>query len=224
MQRTFTIKASGPKDCFRCEPEVIHQEDIFFNTPDGRLKLRVFSPTSGQLIYYHRPDQKGPKVSNYELSPSNDPEGLKSTLTEALGIRATIKKTRYLYISGRTRIHFDQVESLGAFIELEVVLSETESPEDGEKEAQEVNGSFGHPPRRSHRWLLCRLIGARKPINLDRSGLIADLDLVVTHTPQTPPCDFQQPGCMGWKSKGIHPTAEILKAPTHVHEILDGIF
>ncbi len=42
------------------EPEVIHQEDTFFNVSTGRLKLRVFSPDSGELIYYLRPDRMGP--------------------------------------------------------------------------------------------------------------------------------------------------------------------
>ena len=43
--------------------EVIPQEDIFFNTEQGRLKLRVLALNLGQLIYYTRPDQEGPKRS-----------------------------------------------------------------------------------------------------------------------------------------------------------------
>ena len=125
------------------EPEVIHQEDIFFNVPQGRLKLRVFSPERAELIFYRRPGRQGPKISEYEISPTKDPEGLKTVLANALGIRNTVVKTRYLYWSGRTRIHLDKVDSLGEFIELEVVLSDSDSPKDGDREARELMEQLG---------------------------------------------------------------------------------
>jgi predicted adenylyl cyclase CyaB len=125
------------------EPEIIQQEDIFFNVSAGRLKLRVFSPDRCELIFYERPSQKGPKVSQYEISKSDDPNGMKSILEKALGIRDIVIKTRYLYMSGRTRIHFDKVDSLGEFIELEVVLSGSDRLEGGEKEAQILMDRLG---------------------------------------------------------------------------------
>ena len=39
--------------------QILSQEDVFFNCPQGRLKLRVFSAAQGELIYYERPDQIG---------------------------------------------------------------------------------------------------------------------------------------------------------------------
>jgi predicted adenylyl cyclase CyaB len=125
------------------EPEIIQQEDIFFNISAGRLKLRVFSPDRCELIFYQRPNQKGPKLCQYEISKSDDPNGMKSILKKAFGIRNIVVKTRYLYMSGRTRIHFDKVDSLGEFIELEVVLSDSERSVDGEKEAQILMNQLG---------------------------------------------------------------------------------
>ena len=125
------------------EPEIINQEDIFFNVPEGRLKLRVFTQDRAELIYYLRSDQQGPKISQYEISETNDPEGLKNILESAYGIRNTVVKTRHLYMSGRTRIHFDEVDSLGEFIELEVVLSDSDRLTDGEKEARKLMDQLG---------------------------------------------------------------------------------
>jgi len=139
----FSKQSEIAKSLSGGEPEIIQQEDIFFNVPAGRLKLRVFSPARSELIFYQRPDQQGPKISQYEISKSDDPNGMKSILKKAFGIRNTVVKTRYLYMSGRTRIHFDKVDSLGEFIELEVVLSDSERLEDGEQEAQILMDQLG---------------------------------------------------------------------------------
>jgi len=64
-----------------------------------------------------------PTESQYVLAPTDDPLALKTALTNALGVRAVVRKQRTLYLVGQTRIHFDRVENLGEFIELEVVLT-----------------------------------------------------------------------------------------------------
>ncbi|XP_036828546.1 uncharacterized protein LOC118947720 isoform X8 [Oncorhynchus mykiss] len=64
------------------EGTVIRQQDTFFNCSTGRLKLRNLMDGSGQLIFYERPDCDGPKVSNYSLSTTQDPEGLRVVLRE----------------------------------------------------------------------------------------------------------------------------------------------
>ena len=114
--------------------EVIPQEDTFFNVPRGRLKLRVLAPDRGQLIYYTRLDQEGPKRSDYHIAHTADPENLKRVLELAYGIRGVVKKTRYLYLVGQTRVHLDDVEGLGQFMELEVVMREGQ----GDVEGQEI--------------------------------------------------------------------------------------
>ena len=54
-----------------------------------------------------------------------------------------MRKHRTLYLVGRTRIHLDRVESLGHFLELEVVLAEGESPDAGVKEARALMTALG---------------------------------------------------------------------------------
>ncbi|MCX7176032.1 MAG: class IV adenylate cyclase [Proteobacteria bacterium] len=126
------------------DPIEIHQDDIFFACPNGRLKLRIFSPIEGQLIFYQRPDGTEPKESEYVIAPTSSPDLLRDALTLAYGQVGRVTKTRQLFMVGRTRIHIDEVESLsGHFIELEVVLSEEESAEAGVAVANELLEKLG---------------------------------------------------------------------------------
>ena len=123
--------------------EMISQEDIFFHTPQGRLKLRVLSQDKAQLIYYTRPDQEGPKRSDYHIFLTSDPENLKRVLELAHGIRGIVRKTRYLYLVGQTRVHLDDVEGLGQFMELEVVLQDGQSDAEGQATAEDLMAALG---------------------------------------------------------------------------------
>lgn len=125
------------------DPEVIVQEDVFFHVPQGRLKLRFLSPTHGELIFYQRANHTGPKTSTYVLVETDCPHQLKTVLEAAYGIRNTVRKTRQLYMVGRTRIHIDHVEALGHFLELEVVMAESEDPRIGEQEAHALMKRLG---------------------------------------------------------------------------------
>ena len=123
--------------------QAIPQEDTFFNVEKGRLKLRILAPDQSQLIYYTRPDQEGPKRSDYHITRSPDPENLKRVLELACGIRGVVRKTRYLYLVGQTRVHLDDVEGLGQFMELEVVLEEGQSDAEGQRIAEELMSALG---------------------------------------------------------------------------------
>ena len=124
-------------------PLEISQDDTFFRCAQGRLKLRVFSETEGELIFYRRADQVGPKESFYLRTPTADPAGLREALTEAYGQCGRVCKQRRLYLVGRTRVHLDRVVGLGQFIELEVVLQQDEAAEAGLREAQALMTRLG---------------------------------------------------------------------------------
>jgi predicted adenylyl cyclase CyaB len=122
---------------------IIPQEDTYFNTDKGRLKLRLLAPNQGYLIYYERPNQDGPKRSDYYLSKTEEPETLKNVLTLALGVRGVVRKTRHLYMVGQTRIHLDEVEGLGHFMELEVVMQAGQSEAEGQSIAEDLMRRLG---------------------------------------------------------------------------------
>jgi predicted adenylyl cyclase CyaB len=118
--------------------EVIRQRDVFFRTARGRFKLRTTSPDHGYLVYYERANESGPRPSEYHLSETRDPASLEQLLTKAFGVRGMVIKVRTLFIAGHTRIHLDQVEGLGHFCELEVVLSEQQSATEGQAIAEDL--------------------------------------------------------------------------------------
>jgi len=113
------------------ETSEIIQEDTFYKTDMGRLKLRTFLQHKGELIYYLRNDSAGPKRSDYLVYKTDDPVSLKQVLATSLEIRGVIKKKRLLYIMGNTRIHLDEVENLGSFLELEVALNSGQKVNEG---------------------------------------------------------------------------------------------
>lgn len=127
-------------------PQLIHQDDTFFQVPHGRLKLRVHADGAGELIHYHRPDTPGPKVSDYQITAVADPDGLREVLERACGQIGRVVKRRVLVLVGQTRIHLDRVEGLGEFLELEVVLREGQSADDGQAIAHELLQALGVPP------------------------------------------------------------------------------
>ncbi len=99
------------------------QIDTFYNVPVGRLKLRK-TQNGARLIPYFRDDAKGPRQSNYALLEiTDDVNQLSNILKKMFGIRATVDKTRKIYLYENVRIHLDKVTQLGEFIELEGVVS-----------------------------------------------------------------------------------------------------
>ena len=73
-----------------------------------------------------------------ERYPCRNARALLQTLGKALPVRGTVVKRREVFLVGRTRIHLDQVQSLGAFVELEVVLSDGEPAEHGKHVARDL--------------------------------------------------------------------------------------
>lgn len=121
------------------------QTDTFFATEKGRLKLREFRDGTGELIYYERPDQPGPKHSSYTRSDCPEPASMREALDRALGVRGVVEKRREVFMAGQTRIHLDEVRGLGSFLELEVVLTSGQSVEAGERIARDLLERLGIP-------------------------------------------------------------------------------
>jgi predicted adenylyl cyclase CyaB len=97
------------------------QRDTYFPVPSGRLKLREERPGDAVLIQYDRADQPEQRESRYRLIRVLDADEARQALTDALGVTVTVVKRRRLFLWNDVRIHLDDVERLGRFIELEAV-------------------------------------------------------------------------------------------------------
>jgi predicted adenylyl cyclase CyaB len=107
--------------------KTIHQKDIYYHSPTGRLKLRIPSTETAELIYYEREDLSAARESNYYLFPVPNPGPLHELLKQALGETVTVEKERTLLMFRNVRIHLDRVSHLGDFLEFESVI-DTDTP------------------------------------------------------------------------------------------------
>lgn len=129
-----------------CTPTVISQADTFFRCDHGRFKLRIIDGSRGELIAYERSDENRPRRSTYEVFKTEVPLDLESVLQRALNTIGCVKKRRSVYTIGQIRIHVDEVENLGDFLEIEVGLADGQPDADGEKVTAALLREFGISP------------------------------------------------------------------------------
>jgi len=103
----------------------IRQRDTYFAGARGRLKLREQetggSPLWDELIEYSRADSTDARTSTYLRVPVADAPTLRDALEAAYGTLVTVTKRRRLLRWEGVRIHLDEVDGLGSYLELEAV-------------------------------------------------------------------------------------------------------
>ena len=102
----------------------LHQVDTYFKVAHGRLKLREFPDRPAELIAYHRADEGSLRPSLYQVTPITlaDAAGLRQSLEGTLGVKVVVGKVRRLWVYQTVRIHLDEVEGLGSFVEIESLV------------------------------------------------------------------------------------------------------
>jgi len=99
-----------------------HQVDTYFVVPSGRLKLREGS-IENTLIYYHRVEVNGIKSSEVKYVSLNKDQvqGMKDLLAALHETLVVVDKQRKIYFIDNVKFHIDEVEQLGAFVEIEAI-------------------------------------------------------------------------------------------------------
>jgi homotetrameric cytidine deaminase len=103
----------------------IRQRDTYFDGARGRLKLHEQetggSPLWDELIEYSRADSTDARTSTYLRVPVADAAPLRDALDAAYGTLVTVTKRRRVLRWEGVRIHLDDVDGLGNYLELEAV-------------------------------------------------------------------------------------------------------
>ena len=102
-----------------------HQKDTYYNVKTGRLKLREGN-IENALIWYQREDVKGAKQSDILLYKHPPDDALKNILNKVHGVKIIVDKIRKIYFVENVKFHFDRVEGLGTFVEVEAIDSNGE--------------------------------------------------------------------------------------------------
>jgi homotetrameric cytidine deaminase len=102
---------------------VLEQRDTYFAAREGRLKLREERGRPAQLIAYARADEAAARTSAYHLVDVPDPAVAAAALEAALGVTVVVAKRRRLLLWEGVRIHLDEVDGLGSWVELEAVAA-----------------------------------------------------------------------------------------------------
>lgn len=117
------------------------QWDTFFPTSEGRLKLRML-PDAWELIAYHRSNEASARPSDYEILRLEEGEILRSLLSSTLGIEGEVRKTRELFLWKDVRIHLDEVDGIGTFVEFEALVNDLNTEEDAAGKIQLLTDLF----------------------------------------------------------------------------------
>ena len=119
-----------------------HQTDTYFSVPEGRLKLREGN-IENNLIFYFRDYVTGPKKSDCILYSPGDISSLKKILEKSLGIRTVVMKTREIWYLDNIKIHIDQLENLGSFVEIEAKQEGKLTEADLHRQCHKLLSEFG---------------------------------------------------------------------------------
>ncbi len=115
--------ASAEKKLMELHPVFAGQDiqtDTYFNVADGRLKLREGN-IENALIWYKREDTAGAKQSDIILYKHQPGAALKEILVKVHTVKVVVVKTRRIYFVENVKFHFDEVQHLGRFIEVEAI-------------------------------------------------------------------------------------------------------
>lgn len=99
----------------------LEQVDTYFRVPSGRLKRRECEGEPTEWIFYDRRDEARPRLSCFTIY--SDVQARERFGVAPLPELVVVRKTRDLYLYENARIHLDEVEGLGRFLEFEALVS-----------------------------------------------------------------------------------------------------
>jgi adenylate cyclase class IV len=118
----------------------LRQTDQYYRLTDGRLKRREAPDEPIEWIFYHRRDATRPRMCNYSIL--SDEQAKRRWGTQSLRPWLVVAKTRELWMVENVRIHLDQVDEIGRFIEFEAMVSERHDVKECHLAIDHLRGTF----------------------------------------------------------------------------------
>jgi predicted adenylyl cyclase CyaB len=123
--------------------DLLRQVDRYYEIDGGRrVKLRTFDDRPAELIHYSRPEDEGVRPSDYSVTPVDDAEAGACLVPRGAPL-VVVRKERELWLLDNVRIHLDQVEDLGTFVELEAVVDESHDDDACRAQVDRLVEAFG---------------------------------------------------------------------------------
>lgn len=119
------------------------QIDRYYEIDRGhRVKLRTCDRVPAELIRYERPEHDGVRTSEYTISPVRDAEAPACLVPKGPPL-VVVRKRRELWLARNVRIHLDEVDGLGTFLELEAVVDATHDEAACRLQVERLLAAFG---------------------------------------------------------------------------------
>jgi len=119
---------------------IVEQVDRYYEVDvHRRVKLRTVAGRAAELITYTRPEIDGVRVSTYQVTPVRDgaclvPKGRPKVL---------VRKRREVLLLDNVRVHLDDVDHLGTFLELEAVVDEAHDEAACRRQVDAITAALG---------------------------------------------------------------------------------
>jgi adenylate cyclase, class 2 len=97
------------------------QTDTYFRVASGRLKKRETPGEPVEYIFYERVNRAAPRLSHFVIY--SEEQAMERFGDQPLPVWVVVRKHRELWMVGNVRIHLDEVDHLGVFIEFEALVS-----------------------------------------------------------------------------------------------------
>ena len=100
--------------------ERVEQTDEYYRIPDARLKKRTTNE-GVEYIFYTRVDRAGTRLNQFTIYDEQAGRDRFGSISPP--VVTTVRKVRDVYQYRNGRIHLDDVEGLGTFIEFEALIT-----------------------------------------------------------------------------------------------------
>ena len=117
------------------------QSDTYYRVIDGMLMKREVEGEPPEFIHYLRAPGVRPRHTRFTLY--SEEQAVERFGARPIPVWVIVEKRRECWLLDGVRVHIDEVEDLGWFVELEVLVTPDQRPEEGEAKIASIRERLG---------------------------------------------------------------------------------